>query len=483
MEEAADELDCIEESDQSTDRKQPYSAPLPDSLNKHFTFDNTPVSRSLEDSSESQSDDYQVPNTWLTENRSPPDTTEDGYMSMGSPNPCLKTDTGQFIQTYTITGHRPANAVNSVPGTGYATIVGCTSHVSYDISGDTGDYMNAPRKPARSVFEPFGSVKKLNAENTRSCFGSVNPVTGKGEVSSLQNNTVVNASAEQFDTENVYVAPEFVREPDYQNFPENKERSDGDYENMKSYTDSVFPEEDNIYKVPSQKYAGFPKPLQNSRLARGTRDIEGHKALEKSVSDPEINMRDNDYQVPPAPRRLRTIDLHDDDFYQVPPTARCLTHVNPSPPRGDNVNALVGKIRESRMDDAGVYDKPPAPVHITIQKKPVKENGALGKVKPPVAAKRMTAQNIKTTTVSKNESEEIQEKREEFYKLNTDQVVDCLNYCCLTKLAKVCGEKKLNGEHFRTITADELKEEPFEMNWFYISKFFKVIDGWRPKLR
>lgn len=69
----------------------------------------------------------------------------------------------------------------------------------------------------------------------------------------------------------------------------------------------------------------------------------------------------------------------------------------------------------------------------------------------------------------------------EFYKYSVDEVVECLNFCALVQLAKVCQEEKLDGEYFRGLTADDMKKQPFNMNRFFICKLFKVIEGWRPK--
>ncbi|XP_045213603.2 uncharacterized protein LOC123564255 [Mercenaria mercenaria] len=68
-----------------------------------------------------------------------------------------------------------------------------------------------------------------------------------------------------------------------------------------------------------------------------------------------------------------------------------------------------------------------------------------------------------------------------FYNYTVDEIVECLNNCALSKLAEICEQNQLDGEYFRSLTTDDLKKEPFLMNWFYISKLFKVINGWRPK--
>lgn len=68
-----------------------------------------------------------------------------------------------------------------------------------------------------------------------------------------------------------------------------------------------------------------------------------------------------------------------------------------------------------------------------------------------------------------------------FSEFTVDEVVDCLNKCSLVNLAKLCDDKRIDGACLCNLTEAELIKEPFAMNWFHISKLFKVIKGWRPK--
>lgn len=68
-----------------------------------------------------------------------------------------------------------------------------------------------------------------------------------------------------------------------------------------------------------------------------------------------------------------------------------------------------------------------------------------------------------------------------FFDYTVEEVVDCFKKCAFIGLAQTCLDEQLDGEYFRDITADDLVQEPFNMNWFHISKLFKVINGWRPK--
>ncbi|KAL4240104.1 hypothetical protein ACF0H5_000898 [Mactra antiquata] len=70
-----------------------------------------------------------------------------------------------------------------------------------------------------------------------------------------------------------------------------------------------------------------------------------------------------------------------------------------------------------------------------------------------------------------------------FYDYTVEEVAECFKNCAFIRLSQVCLDEQLDGEYFRDITEDDLVREPFEMNWFHISKLFKVINGWRPKNR
>ena len=551
MDDIADVEEPIEESSRIDIPKHPKSASVLQRSSHPFGFDSPParLSRSFEESCEVNDDDniYQVPKSWSKGYNPKSSANDGGYLPMDGYKVKPGSDTSHFLETYTITGQVTRNSI--APGTGYASIAGIKhkqlGRTDPNDDDGTGDYMNAPRKPTRSVFEPFG-VNIPNAGKHRSCLGTTqqSPLVhvqekdqNLGKLKHVKD--IKELHEEDSDSDNIYVVPGAARlihpnlknidDPDYQNIEgmigDKHNESNSDYVNAETLSDSVFPDEDNIYQVPGQKYAEFPQPIHQSRFTPKQSGEEGHKGLGKSTSDPE--MSDNNYEVPPPPRRLHTIDVPDEDLYQVPPSAKkYVTQLGTSPatsswgdigdydvppvrphiakkpvksmPAGAQskttgalLNHTGAQFSEHLPDDDDIYDKPPAPVHVTIMKKPkpgVQQKCGTDKKSPPIVQQKPFVKKpiisvkpeIKSTAKENVNSES---KREEFYKLDVDEVVDCLNNCCLTRLADVCKEKQFNGEFFRTVTDEELKAAPFEMNWFYVSKLFKVMDGWRPKFK
>lgn len=414
--------------------KPPNSASQLDKTKKEFDLDKFRYSTSLEEST-----DYQIPNTWVSENNKKSNLkNDDGYLSMNAnvyvPNPASKSATDSTDAV--------ANLFSRVAKTSGNTCV-----ITGD--GNTGDYMNAPRKPARSVLGPV--LEPVTSKDQES--GRVNKPETKQQRQGTdtkhlpsRQKTEPLPSPPELPEENVYVAPNppvpiaEAFESDYMNSPVWQPRSPGS-------SRDVFDDDDSdIYKVP---------PLNHPEFS--TTHAEGIKSLEKSTSNPELcNPEDDVYQVPPQPRRLHTIDIpesaEDEDFYQVPPpSVRPVLHRVPVPkPR-------LSLLNQRPQTSADLYDIPPARVQLA------------------------TRHNTASSPSERDDTDATKKQREEFYKLSVEEVIECLSNCSLTRLAKVCEEKQLNGEHFRNITSDDLKEEPYEMNWFYISKFFRVLDGWRPK--
>ena len=68
-----------------------------------------------------------------------------------------------------------------------------------------------------------------------------------------------------------------------------------------------------------------------------------------------------------------------------------------------------------------------------------------------------------------------------FFLYTVDEVVQCLQYCGMSKLAKVCKEHKLDGGFFESTRGDHI-HSLFNLSRLDVLKLEKIYEGWRPKL-
>lgn len=128
---------------------------------------------------------------------------------------------------------------------------------------------------------------------------------------------------------------------------------------------------------------------------------------------------------------------------------------------------VVKSVNRDNVD--GIYSVPARPRPIKMEKS--------HEVVPKISNNKTLLECDKKLDIFTRAKLKHMNNESEFYTFTVDEVVECLNNCALGKLAKLCQHKHLDGEYFRGLTADDLEGEPFNMNWFHISKLFKVIDG------
>ena len=100
------------------------------------------------------------------------------------------------------------------------------------------------------------------------------------------------------------------------------------------------------------------------------------------------------------------------------------------------------------------------------------------RAKGPVSAKvpPYTPETVTPTVI-------IRPKTRPFILYTVEEVVECFEECALPQLAGICRDENLDGDYFRDTSNEDLAQEPFSLDSFYISKVRKVIAGWRPRRR
>ncbi|WAR23714.1 hypothetical protein MAR_037383 [Mya arenaria] len=72
---------------------------------------------------------------------------------------------------------------------------------------------------------------------------------------------------------------------------------------------------------------------------------------------------------------------------------------------------------------------------------------------------------------------------EDFYKLTVIQLSHLMYYCSLKHIATVCYDHSLDGEFFRGMDLEIiLTDEPFNAVSMHVTKFRRIMSGWRPTL-
>lgn len=313
-----------------------------------------------------------------------------------------------------------------------------------------------------------------------------------------------------------YVLPSQFKDPDYENVPKAIKNSKNAVSNSSKIFPSLQQSEDNLdadshevenhdgYDRPVNwvrsidNSAGVcPMPTTSSKSITGVGSVknvdkENDSMYTKVVKERTGSSSDEDYSVPtwtrPTAKTDGTEGLYtkivkgqkrdsSDGDYSVPTFTKLVakdyndsgTGSNYSVPgTGSNYSVPRGGIRPVKSGNNSV-------VKSSVYSVPRSQSISNGDSS--LRSNKIVGSESVCANVNANTNNNIAE----FYSYSVDEVVECLHDCALAKLANICKEEQLDGEYFRTLKTEDLQKEPFHMNWYHITKLFKIIGGWRPK--
>ncbi|XP_060580240.1 uncharacterized protein LOC132737026 [Ruditapes philippinarum] len=356
-----------------------------------------------------------------------------------------------------------------------------TQRPPYDESNtdDDNEYL-PPTNWTQSCYEHPSKVKHESYLEERKVKEPVSTMAISSKTLGIQGNPLAEAPNEiqEDETDEYYVLPAQFKDADYENIPkallENKALN-----RIVAKDNSVFSskrQEKNktdMNKHETGNEADYDRPVgwvqptgictevnpTSTVVLKSVTDIDCHQSenstaertdnqYTKIVKDKKRNSEDADYSVPTW-TKLAAKDYSDsgDSNYSVPKGIRPINSGNST----------------MTNDSQAMYATPRSTLNTSAV--PSKTNH----------------QNAESESVHADINSDNGNRKADFYHYTVDEVVDCLNDCALTKLANICKADQLDGEYLTSLTTDELKEDPFNMNWYHISKLIKVIDGWRPK--
>ncbi|XP_052819799.1 uncharacterized protein LOC128245632 [Mya arenaria] len=197
---------------------------------------------------------------------------------------------------------------------------------------------------------------------------------------------------------------------------------------------------------------------------------------------------DTSHYTPLIKKSTDTSTFQDEeDTYQVPRSVLTDTHISRLVDDSEEEDEIY-KVPRSVLNDCDEnYDTPPPGIRHMLEEDDIYRvlNGPVREV--PITIEKIDSDNEEDSELTDYANASAFERPgdctngdQEFFTYSLQEVVKCLYKCGLPKFARLCHEMNFDGKHFKGITARNLKEAPYELTWLHISRFLKIIKGWRP---
>ena len=326
--------------------------------------------------------------------------------------------------------------------------------------------------------------------------GRVKPQTGKlpntSNTKPIETENEVEVSSNSTETEeDIYKVPKQIIEEDIYKVP--KQLIEEDI--YKVPKDLI---EEDIYKVPKQLIEEdiykFPRSLLKEDASAQSANTK-HRMIKSSASAD-------------APRLCKPTPCGSNPAVQYDtPTSK---PVEIKTPGSDNSTEEEDIYKVPRGVETGneyendvVYELPPAGRHPASKADDI-HNGSVGERPVPLCRKNMPAtggddkeqasdadymntgdlkpednDDYVNADVFKAENDDTSTRNEVFYTLCLYEVVDCLRQSGMPIFADICLKYNFDGKHFINVTAEDLKEKPYNLSRLHISRFLKILKGWR----